>query len=347
MHESPSTTPAEAQPEPYAGCPHCAPYRTYENSLEKLRLRQSRALPNVQSGDIDWSDYYWGYERYKRRERRTIVRPLSPSITDRIPLELFEHTLDFLRWEPKDLYNCALVCRAWHHHAQHLLNSRVIIQGHAPTSKQYLAKINVLRIGYDRGPLDDNPRAFHHARKMHFSTIPLALGTSMHSLQCLEYFDSISPPYHPSFIRFFSCFSSVTHLSLTHFRLYSFAELRHIICGLTNLRELDLYNGTLISRTEATNPPPVFPPVKAPRISRLHLDRLERTLFSKLAQWISSTEVCCGCTDTLYLTIPLNEGPACDELLRKLGPSLDYLTCQSWYPESCMCHHPNDHIRCY
>ncbi|EPS93708.1 hypothetical protein FOMPIDRAFT_90008, partial [Fomitopsis schrenkii] len=87
-HESPSMSPAT--PEPYTGCRHCT----------------SDAVVAVDpDGIIDWNYRYWGY----RSKRRTIVRPLPRSITDRIPLELFEHILDFLPWHKEDLYNCALL----------------------------------------------------------------------------------------------------------------------------------------------------------------------------------------------------------------------------------------------
>ncbi|EPS97133.1 hypothetical protein FOMPIDRAFT_1079460, partial [Fomitopsis schrenkii] len=75
-----------------------------------------------------------------------------------IPLEIFEHILDFLRWQRKDLYNCALVCRAWHHHSQLLLYSRVVVSSRAAydsvarssirdgRSRQYLAMTRTLLI---------------------------------------------------------------------------------------------------------------------------------------------------------------------------------------------------------
>ncbi|EPS97126.1 hypothetical protein FOMPIDRAFT_1052675 [Fomitopsis schrenkii] len=116
MRESPSTLPADH--EPYTECPYCIPYGKDLGSLAKLRAPRLSSALEVDSdpNSIDWSDYYWGYNGYNRRKRRTIVRPLPQSITDRIPLELVGHILGFLRRETWDLYNCALVCRDWHHH---------------------------------------------------------------------------------------------------------------------------------------------------------------------------------------------------------------------------------------
>ncbi|EPS93763.1 hypothetical protein FOMPIDRAFT_1055704 [Fomitopsis schrenkii] len=80
----------------------------HADSLKRLRPLPSDAVPAVDPDAINWNDVYWGYES-NRSERRMIVRPLPRSITDRIPLELVEHILDSLRWETRDLYNCALL----------------------------------------------------------------------------------------------------------------------------------------------------------------------------------------------------------------------------------------------
>lgn len=133
--------------------------------------------------------------------------------------------------------------------------------------------------------------------------VPLVLGKStMRSLKCRQYSHAITTQYHSSFILSFSCLPSVIHLHLSYFQLKSFTNLRHIICGLTNLRELDLYHGRLTSRTGVLNPAPLFPPVKAPHLSWVHLDNLDCVLFSQLALWMSSTEICC-CTDRLCITV--------------------------------------------
>lgn len=324
-----------AEPWHYTGCPHCGTYAN--NQISPLPVD---IAPAVNPDALDWNDYYWGYIGYdgEREQRRTIARPLPPSITDRIPLELYAHVLSFLRWDTQDLYNCALVCRAWHHYSQLLLKLRVVIRDRAAydaiihtflKSEQYLARTRMLVVE-QRG-------LFYPAPRMQYSSLPLVLGKSMCGVRCLQWAGSIRPPYHSSFIHSFSCFSSVIHLTLSAFTLLSFTDLRRMICGLTSLRELDLEDGKVVSIVGATNLPPVFPPVTAPRLRRVNLDSLEDSLVSKLAQWMSSTEICCGCTNTLSLTVA-QEDPACGELLRKLGPSMDYLQYRLEYDESCMYH---------
>ncbi|EPT02295.1 hypothetical protein FOMPIDRAFT_1047990 [Fomitopsis schrenkii] len=96
-----------ATSDPYTGCLHCSAYQEHKNSLYRLSPLPSDGVLAVDPDGINWNDCYWGYKHWggNRSERRMIVRPLPRSITDRIPLELFEHILDFLRWETRDLYN--------------------------------------------------------------------------------------------------------------------------------------------------------------------------------------------------------------------------------------------------
>ncbi|EPT02292.1 hypothetical protein FOMPIDRAFT_160398 [Fomitopsis schrenkii] len=112
-----------ATPVPYTGCPQCTACREYLHSFGRIRPLPSDAVLAVDPDGIDWNYHYWGYSLGSRSKRRTIVRPLPRSITNRIPLELFEHILDFLRWHTLDLYNCTLVCSAWHRYSQRLLYS--------------------------------------------------------------------------------------------------------------------------------------------------------------------------------------------------------------------------------
>lgn len=150
------------------------------------------------------------------------------------------------------------------------------------------------------------------------------LGASMPCLLCLR-LAGIEPDYHPSFPLLFSAFSALIHLTLRHFRLKSFPDLRSIICELKNLRELELTDGGLVS-TAPTNLTAVFAPVKAPRLGEVTLQRLELDTFHLLAQWISSTEICCRCT-VLSLLFEVREAndlhaASVTDVLRKLGPSL-------------------------
>lgn len=166
--------------------------------------------------------------------------------------------------------------------------------------------------------------------------LPVPLATAMGSLTCLKLFGCISPRYHPSFPLNFSCFSALKHLTIMQFRLQSFTHLRVIICGLPNLREVDLGSGSLVSKAGTTNPSPGFPPVKAPRLSKVTLHDLKDPLLYLLAQWMTSTEICYGCTN-LDLAIGVSrEGGTTQSIFRMLGPSLTALNIDERIMLPCM-----------
>ncbi|KAI0727107.1 hypothetical protein C8Q72DRAFT_475761 [Fomitopsis betulina] len=322
MHESPSF------PElPYTTeCPYCR-----RNPIRRIRPLPPDAVLAVDPDGIDWNEYYWGYRLdasgSNRSERRNIVRPLPRSITDRIPLELFEHILDFLLWETKDLYNCALVCRAWRHHSQCLLYAHVAIEHRAA----YDALGRSLRNG--RSGYLARASTLYIQGSQTQSTIPLVSGRYMCSLRCLTCYSCIMPPYHSSLPLAFSGFSVLIHLTLRHFQLNSFTDLRSIICSLKSLRDLNLTHGSLLARARATDSSH-FSPFKAPQLTQVTLGDLQDTLFSDLAQWFVSTEICCGCTILSLLVRDESQRPSTETILQKLGPSLDFLDYVLDYPDS-------------
>ncbi|KAH9921140.1 uncharacterized protein B0H18DRAFT_836204, partial [Fomitopsis serialis] len=139
----------------------------------------------------------------------------------------------------RDLYNCALVCRAWHHRSQALLYFRVFLADaeaydslarfaiQSPRSSRYLSSTRMLEI--------------HSAYTASICPCsPLVLGRSMPHLQCLSLRNCLHPPYHDSFVTFMSQFTAVQHLWLDNFELKSFADFRRIICSLPRLRDLHL-----------------------------------------------------------------------------------------------------------
>ncbi|EPS97123.1 hypothetical protein FOMPIDRAFT_1052671 [Fomitopsis schrenkii] len=112
MRGSPSIPPTA--PEPYTGCPYCTPYLKRQELLEELGFLPPDAVPAMDPDDIDgnmWNDYYWGYSEISRSERSTIIRPLPPSITERIALEIFERIIGFVQYDTSALYNCAVMMR--------------------------------------------------------------------------------------------------------------------------------------------------------------------------------------------------------------------------------------------
>ena len=104
-----ATIPAER--EPYTSCQELGHGESSMYGLEwsprevHWHSLRSDAGPPVDSTGFDWNNYYWGHMRSgERDQRRTIIRPLPPSITDRIPIEVCERILDMLKGEELDLY---------------------------------------------------------------------------------------------------------------------------------------------------------------------------------------------------------------------------------------------------
>lgn len=341
----------EPGPEPYTGCSRCIPYREHLDSLlRRLPLSANamqREVPAVDADGIDWNDYYWGYHWTddNRSERRVIVRPLPLSITNRISLELYEHILGFLLWERKDLYNCALVCRAWHHRSQLLLYSCVAIEGRTAydavvlhssqntRSLQYLTNTHVLEVS----SYHQSRHRFPAQQQQYWSAVPLVLGNYMRTLECLRYAE-IRPPYHTSFPFLVSCFSALVHLTLVDFQLISFLDLRTMVCALKNLRELELELGGLMSSSETASIAPGASSIRAPRLKKLHLNYLDHGLLSGIASWVTLTDICHVCTGLDLAARDLEGRHFMDAIISKLSTSLVTLSYDLLHPDCTYLH---------
>ncbi|KZT70664.1 hypothetical protein DAEQUDRAFT_181900 [Daedalea quercina L-15889] len=322
----------------YTGCPACMPMVEARKIGEEIRPPR-RIEPDPDG--INWNDQYWGYESWNRRKRRTIVRPLPRNITNRIPPELTDHIIHFLRWERKDLYNCALVCRAWHHWSQTLLYAVLSIEGWrsynsvtrftlpGKYSRRYLRFTRVLEIapGKNKAYL---PRS--HAQRQYFQTIPcvLPLHGPMPNVQCLHFFYCLYPPYHSSFVMSMARFTELVHFTLIAFKFCSFADLRRIICSLPKLRELELIEGTLSSASASVN---VASPPECdywPRLCSLTLADLDLNLWATLSSWAASTNVCKSLTALHFSSVHIESTRLCSEhILEACGPSLAELSMHS------------------
>ena len=271
----------------------------------------------------------------QRRRAPIVLRPLPHSISNRIPQELIEQIIECLASDATSLCRCALVCRAWYHHSQIFLYSYVEIASRAgyhaiahfamqsPRAKQYLVYTRILSVATSR---EDWSRP--SAQRNYFPALPLVLGGALPNLQCLGFYNSLYPPYHSTFISLLPRFSEVAHLTLYHFEVCSFMDLRHIVCSFPKLRVLELMNGNLVSTQSPMSITGALHAEKTFRINSLTLRDLESPLLSYFANWLLVTNVCSGVTE-LALTCE-NAGDnrlSVEVILRALGPSLSHLTC--------------------
>ncbi|KAH9933331.1 uncharacterized protein B0H18DRAFT_983082 [Fomitopsis serialis] len=80
-------------------------------------------VPDEEDGPPNWYQYCLS----NRSARKMIKDALPLAISQRIPLDIFYVVMEQLRGEPKNLYNCALVCHAWHQHSISTLYSTIAI----------------------------------------------------------------------------------------------------------------------------------------------------------------------------------------------------------------------------
>lgn len=335
----------------YASCPLCEVAQEYDSWQEQLAPLPQVVTISDDTNGIDWNDYYWGYDYWgdDRDKRRSIVRPLPRYITDRIPLELFEHIIGFLRWETQELCSCALVCRAWYHEAQALLFTSVFIRDRqdyeglasyhrrhlklGSASPSYLSRTRSLTVcGTGKGKGHDSDST----RDSYIQAIPLVLGWAMRSnLQCLEFRSCLNlPPHRDNHKRFFthmSRFIELVHLELNDFTFHWFSHLCEMICALPRLRELELVRGSLSSGastvvTRAGTARRISASQATRGIVRLRLEELGQSLLASLATWISTTDICEQPTHLCLLTKDSGDKPCIESVMDKLGPSLTNLT---------------------
>ena len=277
---------------PHTGCPHCAWAGEGFPSL-----LSSEAAPAKDPGGFDWNKYYWGTDWPKNQpaERKTIRRPLPHSITNRIPLEVYEHIIHFLAGHRRSLYFCALVHRAWYHLSQKLLYPMVKIsqQSHFDAVvRNRCTSSSVTRALYL--DLDEDSMT---SSKHGIKTLPMVASKELvHQLQCLL-IQSFKVPYNRNIAMFMSRFSRLSHLSLWSFTLYSFEDLRRIICALPGLLDLTLSNGDAASGSPSHHEGPGFTPRNSPRLRKISLRQMKSGIMAPFSQWLASTDVCSTCTE--------------------------------------------------
>lgn len=229
--------------------------------------------------------------------------PLPRTITDRLPLEIVECFIAFLRTKIRSLYACTLVCRAWYHRSQTLLCSYIVIGSRrqynalaqyalrSPLSKSYLAHTRSLTL---KGPGLSYTTDFYNVpdwktstgRRQYFDVVPLVPGCCMPALRRLTFINLVYPPYHRNFALFMSRFSSLTRFSLKYFTFQSFQELRRLLHALPKLQELVLEHGHVLS-WGASQPHRgvLFPSERAPALRRLVLSDPSPSLLVNFSAW--------------------------------------------------------------
>lgn len=234
---------------------------------------------------------------------RAIIRPLPRSITDRIPAEVYECIIFWLRWDVDDLHSCTLVCRAWYHHSQCLLyyhvdircrrdyNATVKHTMRSPRARKYMAFTRILSIR----PLWILPAMSPPSRQ------------SSSSKQCPSSQADRCPMYSASESHIFRAhpiiaISSSTWLNSRNWSTGSCGILCCIpsatcavSCASPNLRILDVNNGRLAPVAAAQfdhhHAAGQLTPENGPRLINLSLQGLKPELLSPFATWIASSDV--------------------------------------------------------
>ena len=105
----------------------------------------------------------------------------------------------------------------------------------------------------------------------------------MPNLRCLHLTD-FRVVFNRPLVTFVSQFTALEHLSLSNFMVYSFCDLRRLICALPNLHELSLVLGRLAPcASTILGSAATFIPKDAPCFHMLHIDHIEHSLLSLLA----------------------------------------------------------------
>ena len=307
--------PASVDLAPYTGCPHCSEEEKFPGPL------LFEAAPEKNPDEFDWNKYYWGtdWQPEQPAERKTTKCPLPHSITDRIPLEVYEHIIHFLRGHQESLYFCTLVHRSWYHLAQQLLYFRPKI------SKQ--AHFNaVVRKSCS---FSTSTRALHlNGREPSTKTLPMVASKRLvHQLQCLSFY-IFKVPYHCNFTRFMSRFSQLSHLDLHVFTLYSCGDLCRIICALPSLLYLELFRGNTVSQSIPHHNGPTITSRNHPHLRKLSLSLLNKRIMAPFSQWITSTDVFSTCTE-LGIWIGSEDWAMCIRpILERIGCTLKSFECR-------------------
>ncbi|KZT70666.1 hypothetical protein DAEQUDRAFT_181986 [Daedalea quercina L-15889] len=135
--------------------------------------------------------------------------------------------------------------------------------------------------------------------------------------------------YHSSFVESMGRFTKLVHLTLIAFEFRSFVDLRRFICSLPKLCELELSGGRLSSASAASVNAEITPEHDYwPRLRSLTLEDLDPNLWTPLASWVASTNVCKSLTALHFDTMNNEATRLClERTLEACGPSLIEL----WY----------------
>ena len=308
---------------PYAGCPQCHYLRqTFPSPL------LSDAGPTKDRDGFDWNLYYWGFDSpsVQPAERKAIKRPLPHFITDSIPLELYEHIIHFLRGDRASLCSCSLVCRAWYYPCQQLLYTSVVIRKPAHFDTIVRQRSSFLNSAIRR--LFIHPEKDTKPSACCFKTLPIAASDQLaHRLQCLI-LESFDAPYNRKIPLFMSRFYQLSHLRLSGCKLYSFQDLRRIVCALPSLLELALVHSGTVAQYVASQNVSEFMPMNHPHLRKIRVWEVEKSIMVPLGQWIAATEICSACTE---LEVDPRNSEGCElwlkPILKKVGCTLTRLNC--------------------
>ncbi|KAH9931821.1 uncharacterized protein B0H18DRAFT_68138 [Fomitopsis serialis] len=264
--------------------------------------------------------------------------PLQPTLSARIPLELFEETIDFM--DRPALLGAALVCAAWYPRAMHNLFSTVWLRdrtqfmslaklAHAyPRVRSWLATTR--KLGAVDLNLTDHELGWRLKTGPFLHAVPLVFGRMMSGLRSLHVEGGVHPHMLPKFCLALSQFKTIKSLSLRIATLNSVSRILWIISSFPQLTDLHLYRDIFFGIPPCWDDtrPSDFEPGCDIRLRRLQIDMDEDDvrLPGAVVDWLVRLGACTSLDD---LTVCWGERPTrstvlgyVNSILRAAGPSL-------------------------
>ncbi|KAI0915928.1 hypothetical protein AcV5_003399 [Taiwanofungus camphoratus] len=246
-----------------------------------------------------------------------------------LPPEVTDYIIDFLWYDFRTLYNCALVCHAW------LPRSRLYLQPslYIRDRSEFDAVVDDVLHDQRMWPYYDHIQSLEiqeDRQKPYVHVVPHLLAPRMSKLRVFTIWDvdwcNQTRP-HPSFFRLIARFRSVTCLNLVDCKFPAFRDVRRLVCGLPQLTKF-----TWRSKVTSNDVGARYPILARPRLRELSFYRIDAR---ELAEWCCFLDASASARTirTLFLGFVLSEEQdRCDwcsamtTLLKSLGDVLHVLT---------------------
>ncbi|KAF9482722.1 hypothetical protein BDN70DRAFT_966353 [Pholiota conissans] len=230
------------------------------------------------------------------------ITPLPKDLTNRIPLEILHHCIDFLHYDKDTLRSCALVCKSWQARARPLLlPKKLTLVIRNQTGGEIFSMIAAPGSGlanFVHTLSIQSTAIFNIHPPQHTDTEPtfptisfneylLPFVGNCHALRTLI-FQGIQIPPRPSkntsaIPSQIKVFPHLTRLELTRCAFWTFEELLLVICARRSLQELFLTDISVLKWLPDQPPPESLHLPR--RLHTLHMNTPGQTL---LLTWILS-----------------------------------------------------------